>query len=80
VNTGIKYKVREGDSLFSIAERFFSTVDHILNINPGLLWCASLSASVSVCLCVCFCVSVSVSVCVSRCPSQSLPESRRHDV
>ena len=36
VNAGIKYKVREGDSLFSIAERFFSSVDHILSLNPDI--------------------------------------------
>ena len=35
VNTGIKYRVREGDDLFSLAERFFTNVPHLLSVNPG---------------------------------------------
>ena len=36
INTGINYRVREGDSLFSIATRFFSSVPHILSVNPDI--------------------------------------------
>jgi spore germination protein YaaH len=36
INTGINYRVREGDSLFSIATRFFSSIPHILSVNPDI--------------------------------------------
>ena len=36
INTGLVYRVLDGDSLFAIASRFFTTVADIVSINPDL--------------------------------------------
>jgi len=36
INNGINYRVREVDSLFSLSQRFFSTVPHLLSVNPDI--------------------------------------------
>ena len=36
INTGINYRVRDGDSLFDISKRFFTSVGHILSVNPDI--------------------------------------------
>jgi hypothetical protein len=77
INTGINYRVREGDSLFSIATRFFSSVPHILSVNPdidhGILYTISNTLATQHILSVdpdidhASCVRVCVCVCVCVC-------------